>query len=313
MTRQIVVAPPAPISLGECAAALEAMRFDQRDEEAFVAAAPLIAALARDRLFLGDLLIGELAARARTQERENDYGAQVVMLHKGDGWFIRANIWPAANDALLRQNGPARFFYGVPHDHNFSFLTVGYFGPGYWSDYYAYDHDAVIGVPGETAGLRFVERSALGEGRILLYRAHRDVHSQHPADSTSVSLNLMQGAAGLAFTNQYRFDIARDEIAGQLAHSSSEALLALLPSLGGVEGADLLDRFAAHHPCDRVRFGAIAAIAGAEPDLDARVARLERAIGDGSRTVAALARHQLALLEAGRVWIAGFPSETEQA
>jgi hypothetical protein len=313
MTRRFAIDVPAPLGLGDCAAALEAMRFDARDEDAFAAAAPLLAGLARDRAFLGDLLIAELQDRARTQERDNGYGAQVVMLHRSDGWFIRANIWPAAGDALLRQNGPRRFFYGVPHDHNFSFLTVGYFGPGYWSDYYDYDHDAVIGVPGEKAGLRFAERSALGEGEILLYRAHRDVHSQHPPDVTSVSLNLMQSARGLSFTNQYRFDIVGDTIAGQLAHSSTEALLALLPSLGGVEGADLLDRFAAGHPCDRVRFEAISAQAGAAPDLAARASILEAAARGSSRVVAALARHSLGQLAAGQGWIAGSSSDAEQA
>ena len=303
MTRAIAVDGAAPLALDACVAGLQAMRFDPREEAAFVEAAPLLAGLAAERTFLGTLMIEELRGRARTQEQGNDYGAQVVMLAKGDGWFIRANIWPAAGDALLRTNGPRSFFYGVPHDHNFSFLTVGYFGPGYWSDYYDYDHDAAVGVPGERAGLRFVERSALGEGRMLLYRAHRDVHSQHPADATSISLNLMQGGAGIAFANQYRFDLDRDAIAAQLAHSSSEALLALLPALGGEEGADLLDRFATSHPCDRVRFGAIAAQAGAMHDLDARSACLARAAEDGSRAVRALARHRLDQLDAGRGWI----------
>ena len=305
MTRAIAVDSAAPLELDACVAGLNAMRFDPREEAAFVEAAPLLAGLAANRTFLGTLMIEELRGRARTQEQGNDYGAQVVMLAQGDGWFVRANIWPAANDALLRTNGARSFFYGVPHDHNFSFLTVGYFGPGYWSDYYDYDHAAVIGLPGERAGLRFVERSALGEGRMLLYRAHRDVHSQHPADATSVSLNLMQNDAGIAFTNQYRFDIDRDVIAAQLAHTSSEALLALLPALGGEEGADLLDRFATGHPCDRVRFGAIAAQAGVLSDIDLRADFLERSARDAGRTVAALVGHRLALLEAGRVWIEG--------
>ena len=301
MTLRLAPAEVAPLNLAECAARIASLDLDLRDEAGFVAAAPLLAGLARDRTFLGDLLIEELKARARTQERESSYTAQVLMLHKGDGWFLRANIWPAANDTLLRHNGPGRFFYGVPHDHNFSFLTVGYLGPGYWSDYYDYDHDALLGVPGERAGLRFVERSALGEGEMLLYRAHRDVHSQHPADTTSISLNLMQSAEGLAFRNQYRFDLASDTIAGQLAHTSSEALLALLPALGGEEGADLLDRFAARHPCERIRFGAIAALAGAMDQANALVL-LERTACDSAPSLAALARHSLEQRAAARFW-----------
>jgi hypothetical protein len=227
----------------------------------------------------------------------------VIMLGHGRGWFARANIWPSADDPLVRRNGAGRFFYGVPHDHNFSFLTVGYFGPGYWSDYYERDDGALAGVAGEPAALRFVERSRLAEGRVLLYRAHRDIHDQHPPDAMSVSINIMEAGHGRAFRNQYRFDLARGTIAAQLAHSPAEALLALLPTLGGEEGADLLERFAGRHPCDRIRFAAVAAQASAVPDLDARAAMLETVVRGGNRTVSALARQRLAELTDGRVWI----------
>ncbi len=42
----------------------------------------------------------------------------------------RANIWPSENDHMVRASGGASFVLGLPHDHNFSFLTLGYFGPG---------------------------------------------------------------------------------------------------------------------------------------------------------------------------------------
>lgn len=50
--------------------------------------------------------------------------------------------------------------------------------------------------------IRFVERSNLAEGRMMLYRAHRDVHSQLPPESLSVSLNIMdEGEHILGATN----------------------------------------------------------------------------------------------------------------
>ena len=104
-------------------------------------------------------------------------------------------------------SGPAPFFYDLPHDHNFSFLTVGYLGPGYWSDYYEHDGDAHAGLDGEPVELRFVERSRLSEGRVLLYRAHRDIHVQRPPDSFSVSLNILAADPGQHWRTQYRFDI----------------------------------------------------------------------------------------------------------
>ena len=114
------------------------------------------------------------------------------MLHSRSGKFLmRANCWPAAADSVVVNSGTDPFFYGRPHDPNFSFLTVGYVGPGYWSDYYEYDYERTVGFIGEKVDLRFVERSRLSEGKVMMYRRHRDVHSQLPPDSLSVSLNIM--------------------------------------------------------------------------------------------------------------------------
>ena len=127
----------------------------------------------------------------------------------------------------MRHSGPDPFFYGVPHDHNFSFLTVGYLGPGYWSDYYEYDYGAVVGFPGEDVALRFVEKSRLEQGKVMLYRAHRDIHLQLPADAMSVSLNILETSHNSVFRDQYRFDVERSKIAGIMTRTSLEPMLAL--------------------------------------------------------------------------------------
>lgn len=163
------------IDLEDLIEALEASNFDARDEDAFAAMGPCLARLGRNRRFLADLAIAELEQRFARQEA-NAYGAQVLLLAPPNRRFLlRANFWPARNDAAVRANGTAPFFYDLPHDHNFDFLTVGYLGPGYWSDYYEFGSDA-LGLPGEPANLKFVERSRLDEGKLMLYRAHRDVH-----------------------------------------------------------------------------------------------------------------------------------------
>src|SRR3546814_2634595 len=51
--------------------------------------------------------------------------------------------------------------------------------------------ETVDGRLGEPLNLQFVERSQLDEGKMMLYRAHRDIHSQRPPTSLSVSLNIM--------------------------------------------------------------------------------------------------------------------------
>src|SRR3546814_18676077 len=104
------------------------------------------------------------------------------MLHRSyDKYFIRANFWPGPRDSIFKSSGSSPFFYHVPHDHNFSFLTVGYLGPGHWSEYYEYESDKVVGYPGEAVDTRYVEGWRLDEGKVMMYRAHSAVTQQLPA------------------------------------------------------------------------------------------------------------------------------------
>ena len=135
MPRVIECIDSTRAGLDDACAGIARLGFDPEDEEQLANAALWLRRLGNDRDFLGDLLIGELARRHREEVLESAYGPQVVMLAPPNGnFFIRANIWPSANEHMVRASGGASFVYGLPHDHNFSFLTVGYFGPGYWSD-----------------------------------------------------------------------------------------------------------------------------------------------------------------------------------
>ena len=82
--------------------------------------------LSNNRSFLTDLVIAELEARCANQVRDNQYSAQVFMLHSGQDYFVRANFWPAMTDSVVKRSGPGPFLYHVAHDHSFSFLTVGH-------------------------------------------------------------------------------------------------------------------------------------------------------------------------------------------
>lgn len=279
------------ISLDALVDALDASGFDPRDEDALAELGPLLAQLGRNRTFLADLVIAELEQRCAGQSATNTYGAQVFLLRPPNGRYVlRANFWPARADAVVRASGTAPFFYDMPHDHNFSFLTVGYQGPGYWSDYYDYDVDAVTGVPGEIAGLRFVERSRLEEGKVMLYRARRDVHVQLPPDSLSVSLNILAFDRAQPWLEQFRFDVATGTIAEGLTTAPSEALLALAVHHGGAAGVALAGECALRHPAPRMRLTALRALASREDAPAERKRIYERAADDPDRYVAARAR-----------------------
>ncbi len=290
MPRVIDCADDRVASLAECVDALHSRGFAPTDEDSLQHAAGLLRRLGNDRSFLGDLLIGELAQAHREDEAMASYGPQVIMLSPAGAapdFFLRANIWPSADEHTMRASGGETFVYGVPHDHNFDFLTLGYFGPGYWSDYYEYDYAAVDGWRGEPVDLRFVERTRLEEGKILHYRAHRDIHAQHAADALSVSINVVHTGAAQGWFDQYRFDLGTKRVTGILNNGASEAFLRIAVGLGSDEATDLALRFGKSHPSDRMRLAAWSALASVAVDRDTVWNEAERC---GSRLVAAEAR-----------------------
>jgi len=282
----------------ECIAALQASGFEPGDEASLLHAAGWLRRLGNNRAFLADMMLAELDKRHRRDEGTGAYGPQVIMLSPlGGEFFLRANIWPSRDEHLFRASGGGTFVYELPHDHNFDFLTVGYFGPGYWSDYWEYDYENVAGAIGEPAGLRFVERSRLEQGKLLHYRAHRDVHSQLPPDALSVSLNVMHAGGAQGWTDQYRFDTERNTVAAVLGRGASEVFLRIAVGLGSAEAVDLAETFARTHPSDRMRLAALEAQAGAL-DENGRDALWRRAEGSGSRLVALEARRRRERLRA---------------
>ncbi|RJY07990.1 transposase [Aurantiacibacter aquimixticola] len=272
--------------LGDCIAALHEFGFRPDEEESLLHGAKWLRKLGNNRDFLGDILVEELKHGVCAAEEASDYGPQVVMLSTlGSEFYMRANFWPSVDEHMFRASGQAAFSYEVPHDHNFDFLTLGYFGPGYASDYYEYDFEAVAGAVGEKAGLRFIERSTLDPGKLMHYRAHLDVHSQMPPDSLSVSINIMHAGGAQGWLDQYRFDIERDEIAGVISAGGTETFLRIATGLGGPEALDLAEHFAKAHPSDRMRLVALEAQAGVLDPAE-RDALWRRAESSGSRLVA---------------------------
>jgi hypothetical protein len=299
MPRVLDVAPLDPVSLAECVDSLKTHGFDPRDEQSLQHGAALLRRLGADRTFLGDMLVAELEARHREEDTANFYGPQVVMLHAPDGgdFFMRANIWPSEDEYMMRASGGASFVYGFPHDHNFDFLTLGYFGPGYWSDYYEYEYEEVVGWRGEPVALRFIEKSRLEEGKIMHYRAHRDVHAQLPADALSVSINIMHSSGSLGWMDQYNFDVENSRVGRIVSPGSSEAFLRVAVGLGAPEALDVAEQFGARHPSERMRLASWRALASRAEGEAARDDVWRRAEASGSRLVAAEARGRRRVLE----------------
>ncbi|MCA0904229.1 transposase [Qipengyuania aquimaris] len=295
MPRVIDVADTHSHALGECIEMLSG-GFDPEDEWNLSNGALALRRLANDRNFLGDLLIEQLKQNHREGGHESGYGPQAIVLSPNMGsFFLRANIWPSEDEACFKASGAKTFVYGIPHDHNFSFLTAGYFGPGYLSDYYEYDYESVAGYKSEKAGLRFVERSALTEGKLMLYRAHRDVHAQLPPESLSVSLNIMHVDPAKGWYDQYGFDLENDTVTGILNPTSTECFLRCAIGIGTEEALDFAEWVGNSHPSERMRLASYEARSGLL-DKASRDALWRQAEVSGSIMLAAEAASRRAAL-----------------
>ena len=301
----VVIDNPADdaCTLPECVEALGELGFDADDPASTAAAAGWLRRLGNNRAFLGDLLVDRLAGRAG-EGIASGYGPQAIMLsrprdNRANAAFLRAAIWPSPADHVFQTSGAGSFVYGAAHDHNFDFLTVGYCGPGYASDYYEYDYEAVAGYPGEDAGLRFAGRSVLSPGKLMLYRRHVDVHSQLPPESLSVSLNVMRVDPAQGWFDQYGFDMRSGTVTRWLNANASEAFLRVAVASGADSAADYAAWVGARHPSDRLRLASFAARADqcadhAEADAVWRMGELS-----GSRMVAGAARQRRNSLASG--------------
>lgn len=301
MPRVLDIEEQRDCSLRAAIEALTDLDFDPNCQERLQTAAQWLKRLSNNRTFLADMLVDQLTGQANPNAVNNAYSPQAIMLcpHKTGrtgGMFLRANIWPAEQDLCFQTSGAKSFVYGVPHDHDFSFLTAGYCGPGYRSDYFEYDYENVAGYPGERVDLRFVERSALSEGKVMLYRAHRDIHSQLPPEALSVSLNVMHVDPAQSWLDQYGFDLERKTVSGVLSPNSTEAFMRVAVAVGTDEALEYAEWVGKTHPSDRLRqasFEARAALLRDAADQDALWRLGEQS---GSRLVAAAAKQRRAAL-----------------
>ncbi|WP_147318263.1 transposase [Salinimonas sediminis] len=283
------------ISLDECYELLIESKFDPADEESFLAVAPLLKKLNNNKTFLAETLIDELAGTSKLAGQHNQYTPQVLLLkapNSATNFFIRANIWLAKDDPMLQLAGEKSFFYHVPHDHNFNFLTAGYLGSGYESDYYEYDFYNVEGYPGEPVDLRFIERKKLQPEQIMLYRAHKDVHKQLPADELSVSLNIMPSDMFAHLKPQYVFNAQCTKIERPTAtsNSSTEPAMHFIARCGGEAGQQFLENMARNSIIEEDRVKAVKAMTAMHDSPEGKLATLqEYGFSSGSNLVRSMA------------------------
>jgi hypothetical protein len=253
---------------------------DLLDIDSIVASAPKFKGLMNNKRLLTDVLNRQLQDWGTFQEG-NSYTAQTFMLGGGPGFFVRVNIWsPPSEIPEVRLSEAQNFYYLVPHDHNFSFMTGGYFGAGYRTSIWEYDHQKLAGLRGEHVELRFLEDTSLPEGKIMLYRKSTDVHSQEHADEFSISINLMviPEETVMNRANQFIFDVEASTLRSTLSSTAGRVMVCdLARHVGDARSVDLLDSLSTKHPDSRVRGASIRSLVGLVPgDTEAIYRRATR-------------------------------------
>jgi len=177
-----------------------------------------------------------------------------------DGLGLRANVWPT-----LRQSSPYAgqemllYAYELPHNHDFTFLTVGHFGEGYETDLYEVDPDTITGEAGQKVKLENYSRQKLSSGRVLAFDSYSDLHTQFPPPELSVSINLVVLETGKT-GEQVFFDTANQTVIGSIDEGTPGRMklaLDLAAAFPTDETVEILETFAATCRYERLRTRAL--------------------------------------------------------
>jgi hypothetical protein len=263
---------------------------DVSDIDGLIAAAPAFKRLLNNPRVLTDFIEAELRGW-RDERDDHDYVGRTFIMIERPKFLVRANIWvaPDPDKPLPRPDEPG-FGYLIPHDHNFAFLTGGYFGPGYTTNLFEYDYERVSGQEGEHVELRPLGQDTLPLGKMVLYHPSSDVHYQdHPA-ALSVSLNVVVPGPWLQRL-QYLFDVESQTVQTVLnpAGARGATVCELATALGDGRTAALLADVAEASPNPRVRGAATRALCALESlhedDLRVRARSAVRTSGLSKRSV----------------------------
>lgn len=271
-------------------------KVDLYDMDSVAASAPMLRALANDRT----LVVARLNKRIHDfMTGDESPSASILMLASSKNFYVRANIWPAIAEMANGRAYQDQFAYNLAHDHNFSFMTVGYLGPGYKTDIYEYDYELIEGYVSEPVDLRFLEKVTFSPGMVMLYRASKDLHIQYAPEELTITLNLMVSLPEVRTREQYFFDVTKRIIsgyAGQHQVTGRASFVALAGYLGNGDTQQLLNDLAQRHPCRRTRLTAFSALCRQQPQREADI--WTEAAADRAPLVVNAARRRLRELEA---------------
>ncbi|WP_373986699.1 HEAT repeat domain-containing protein [Duganella sp. BuS-21] len=249
---------------------------DMTDDDAVLEASESLSAFGNNKKFALEVLNREVVRTSQSAQSSFISHHSIVLgrgkpKRGGIGFAIRMNFWPTLAETSLLQHHRTSvehtYSYGYPHDHNFTLLTVGFLGPGYETEIYQRDLSRNLEI-GRPAGLKFLERTKLKEGRIIFFRKSEDIHIQIPPESISMSLNLLPEQRADANTEQYVFDVKNDITQDYILGSGITGRVTLIETVAAMgmhEAVPMLADILCGNEVPRVRLAALQALVCLEP------------------------------------------------
>ncbi|WP_438384145.1 hypothetical protein ABHV46_07330 [Asaia sp. BMEF1] len=225
--------------------------------------------LSRNRNFLIESYNNDLK-RYASGTSLNTYTPQSMILYSCENFIIRANIWIPLRGSTKRKSLEERLFsYHSAHDHNFDFITVGYFGSGYRTEIYNRDVEKSFGIPGKKAFLEFQEDTTLPAHKVMAFRAKTDVHTQFPPEDLSISLNILPFNKKHLSEQQLFYNIHDDTIDHFADDNNNKRanLIRMAGFLGNDNSIDILDNLSKKHTCARTRAEAFSSLSRLRPEF----------------------------------------------
>lgn len=237
------------------------------DVAGLMASAPMLLGLSQRKGLVAEVLNGFLSNYLDIgYNREVEH--QSLILGVRGHFAIRLNIWVPARDSLGAEAAGLEnraHFYGIAHNHNFDFLTVGIHGAGYRTQLFECERRNRHGAAGERVSIMPCEETRLPEGKLMLYHAFTDVHIQHPPEELSMSLNVLVDNRDYRLEPQLQFDIEEGRILSQVHESRAfrmASIFDLAPSLANDKTLELLQEISTSVAMPRsLRIGALKALA----------------------------------------------------
>jgi hypothetical protein len=267
---------------------------EPRDLDSALGCAPQLRALSNNKTFLVQAFNSRLSDYGKLSNPRGYAPHSFNLFTASRDFYVRANVWVRPAEEDRRRLLEEKFYsYSSAHDHNFSFMTVGYSGPGYETSIYEYDYGAIAGAVGDRVDIGFLETTNLTAGKVMFYRASRDIHIQRSPPALSISLNLMLLDDENALRDQFFFDIEHGFIAGYVTTVTSKrvSLMEIAKLIGNASTFDIADAVAGSHPCRRTRLAAAEACAVLIPAEADRI--WTRAAADAEELVRRAARIEL--------------------